>query len=181
MAQVEVRTPRQEVSTILNDAIPEGEFVPREVAQKVLGSLRETTPELLAAAAEEMFEDWATDMLRSILHARRAHFAAVSGRVVFKEAADAFEENGDAEEFLSLFIDTSYPTEAGDWKPLGEMTGADHRFVAKDYEAKGKTMLLLGEFHRAVAKRVAGRRTSEVFTEERYLKLRNSIVGGDVQ
>lgn len=62
-------------------------------------------------------------------------------------------------------------------RPVADMTGADHLFVAGSYSRQGKRVLLLAEFHRAVARRVGDQRTAAVMTEDEYLRLMKSILG----
>lgn len=63
------------------------------------------------------------------------------------------------------------------WVHVGDMTANHHRQVARRYTESGQRSLLLGAFHREIAKRLGDRRTSEVLTEEEYAKLRSSITG----
>lgn len=64
-------------------------------------------------------------------------------------------------------------------RPIGEMTGRDHAFVARNYANTGKQALLLAAFHGALEKKVGERRTSEVFTEEQYLAMRDQVLSKD--
>lgn len=64
------------------------------------------------------------------------------------------------------------------WIRVGDMTAEHHLHAARRYSESGQRMLLLGAFHRAVAKQLeAGQKTSDVLTEEAYARLRSSITG----
>lgn len=51
---------------------------------------------------------------------------------------------------------------------VADMNGADHLFVSRSYQRTGNRDLMLGEFHRAIAKKVGDLRTADVFTEDEY-------------
>jgi len=60
-------------------------------------------------------------------------------------------------------------------KRAGDMTGADHRFVADSYQASGNYALLRAAFHNAVAKKVGTRKTSDVIDADTYETMYQSI------
>jgi hypothetical protein len=61
-------------------------------------------------------------------------------------------------------------------RTVADMTGRDHLFVAESYSQTGNRALMLAEFHRAVARRVGTKRTSEVMDEAEYERMLGSIV-----
>ena len=63
------------------------------------------------------------------------------------------------------------------WVRVGDLTAEHHRQLARAYTDRGQRSLLLGAFHREIAKRLGTRTTSEVLTEEDYARLRSSITG----
>lgn len=61
-------------------------------------------------------------------------------------------------------------------RPIGEMTGVDHKFVARSYKNTGNRSLLLAAFHGAISNKLGKRRTADVFTEEQYLAMREQVL-----
>ena len=63
---------------------------------------------------------------------------------------------------------------------IGDMTAADHRFVAGAYVVSARVSMALSHFHRAIAKRLdvtPGATTSEVYPPALYVGQLRSIVG----
>lgn len=60
-------------------------------------------------------------------------------------------------------------------KRAGDMTGADHKFVAATYTDTGNNAMMLAAFHRAVAKKVGNRKTCDVLNADRYEEMYRSI------
>lgn len=63
-------------------------------------------------------------------------------------------------------------------KPVGQMRGEDHLFVADQYRDTGRRSMLLDAFHRAIAKRIGSKTTAEVFAEAEYARLQNWFITG---
>lgn len=63
-------------------------------------------------------------------------------------------------------------------RPVGQMTSADHRWVAGAYTARSNRDRMLAAFHHAVAKRLGpGQTTADVMDEATYVSLLGSITG----
>jgi hypothetical protein len=100
----------------------------------------------------------------------------VSG-AVHLQRGEAAAEDGDYEP-LSHFAVVYAIDDENTRRPVGEMTGADHRFVAGRYKASAASDLMLAAFHEKVAKKVGSRRTADVFSEEQYDAMLRSLTGG---
>lgn len=140
--------------------------------------------------AEKLAVDIDWDLLTAWLYVNRINFlrVAIDGRLrslrgqtqyasrgVFGDLARR-KANGENINLRDHFKIVYVVDQKHTRKTVGEMTGRDHRFVAENYEATAKRSALLAAFHRAVAKKVGDRKTSEVFTQEEYARMFNSIV-----
>jgi hypothetical protein len=61
-------------------------------------------------------------------------------------------------------------------RPLGEMTGPNHQFVANEHRKNKNEARMLEAFHRALAKKCGDLKTSEVMDEEALAKLYRSFI-----
>lgn len=160
-----------------------------EAMEEAIGSAPDTsTPMLVAtdlvatlrAEDSDLLEGYllarAPSLLREEISARwrsdRARARRNLGRSQFSEAAKAFE-NGDAAA-MAIFA-TRFCIGERAWKPLGEMTGPDHLFVAESYFHNAKKAAFEGAFHKAIAKKLGDQTTAEVFTEEQYASMYGSF------
>lgn len=101
---------------------------------------------------------------------RLEHAKRTTARVRAK--ARAFGEAIDGGDVQDYFLSTAYIVdEQNTRRRMGDMTGADHRFVASQYEVTGKEALMMAAFHKALAKKIGSRKTSEVYTEEQIAAL----------
>lgn len=148
------------------------EFVAPVEAQRLVDGLdaagRRSLDRWLRSHAVEMVADVLTSMDRSDRSKARRRSACRA----FSDAAEA----GDAEA-MEVFA-TFYVVDAENLRRrLGEMTAADHRFVASGYAASSKRDAMLAQFHQAVARKVGKGTTADVMTEATYLGLLDSITG----
>lgn len=90
-------------------------------------------------------------------------------RAAFADAAEAGE--------LAVFLEYAVVDADGTRKRIGDMTGADHRFVAGEYQASSEWDALMAAFHRAIAKRVGPKRTADVLSERQYLAIYDRNLG----
>lgn len=143
------------------------EYVPQIEAQK-----------FVASVDHDLLLDWMTDhataFVARIMASKRT---ALRTRARRQSPAREFAEHAEAGT-LSLWQVTFRVDDEDTQRRLGAMTGRDHRFVAAGYKVEGNRALMLAAFHDAVAKKVGNRRTDEVFTEEKFLRLLESITGG---
>lgn len=174
MSSDETDTYNDRVHALIDEWIPEGDFVVAIVAHKLTDYLRETAPELLAGWLEERASTVMAQVIGDRLRSDRARAVrCAAGR--FAEAVRAAEA-GDFEP-LSHFAVTYTVDAESTRRRVGAMTGDDHRFVASNYQASGSYDLMLAAFHEKVAKKVGSRTTADVFSEEQYDAMLRSLTG----
>jgi hypothetical protein len=145
-------------------------------------SARELAEKLLVEIDWDLLTAWLfvnrTDFVRDAIDARLRSLrgqARYSSRSVFGDLARrkaAGEDVKMVDHFKLVFeIDPKHTR-----KTVAEMTGADHRYVASQYESNSKRTALLAAFHRVVAKKVGNKKTAEVIDLDTYDRLFRSIV-----
>lgn len=155
----------------------EGDFIPSQVVAEACTWLEENDADALAAWLWDRRHAILNELLTRRLVAQRAVTLKRARARAFGSASSAFDE-GDAEpmsHFQLVYVVDGENTR----RRVGDMTGADHQFVADQYEVDGRYSLLLGEFHRQVAKRVKSKRTADVLDEATYERIYVSILGRD--
>jgi hypothetical protein len=146
------------------------------VAAKLHAQLLEKDPDLLDGWLHAM----AVQALRQEIGLRarveRTTARRRAGARAFQAAAEDAEESGDATSLLGLFRVVHTVDESNTRKRAADMTGEEHLFVAENtYQRSANESLMLAAFHRAVAAKVQGKRTDQVFTEQQYESLYLSI------
>ena len=160
-----------------------GPWVPTIVAQKLHAELLESDADLLDgwlhAVAADVIRQAITLRVRlrngaARRGARAREFAAAARDL--EDAADEAARGAAGARLVSLFESLHTVDEKNTHKRACDMTGPEHLFVARNqYEAKAKPLMMLAAFHKAVAKKVGQRLTSDVFTEEQYEAMYLSI------
>lgn len=165
----EFPAPREYVAEMraLLDSEANGDPAP-VVAERVVGRLRTTDPDLLAGWLDVQAVSLVRDAVGYIDRSGRARARATSARSVFADDA----ERGDVSGWLS----TRYVLDDGRRPTLAEMTAGDLRFVAGQYDAEAKAAKTEAAFMRSIAKRVGSGVVADVFTEEQIDALRRSLV-----
>lgn len=148
-------------------------------AQKLHAELLETDPDLL----DGWLHARAVDILRRTIGLRESSRSSAArnraGARAFSDAADEAEATGDFSTLPGMFAIAYVIDKDETRKRAADMTGADHLFVAEHtYERDARQSMLLAQFHRAVAKKVGKRKTSDVFTEEQYEAMYLSVTRG---
>lgn len=142
----------------------------REVAEKLIGE------------APSLVDEWVSRHLAAIITefvGRRWRARVSRNSIAIGAFADAVEEfNAGSNEAISVFTTPMPIGEEGRRVLVGDMTGADHRFVAIRHRGFAKANKMAAAFHEAVAKKLGDRTTSELFTEEQYLEMRSQYVKG---
>jgi hypothetical protein len=153
-----------------------GDFVAPVVAEKLHAHLLETDPDLLDGWLRASAVHFLTRAIGDRDRRERTAARTRADARQFRKASEAAEAGDD--EGLSVFATVRYVVDGDETRrALGDMTGADHLFVADGYRESASRARMLEAFHRAVAKRVGKRKTSDVFTEAEYQKLYDSITG----
>lgn len=172
---------RERVLDFVQNHIPEHDFTVSEVADECLADLADDQPELLSEFMDEMVADWMRDYLRSLLASRRARFRAQAVGSQWRDALGKLAE-GDPGPLrrMSPFRNLDFVVDDNNTRRfLGDMTGNDHEFVATRYEDSAKRDQMKSVFHRTIAKRVGGRKTSDVLAEEEYVEMYRNLVGAE--
>jgi len=166
--------PSERVLQLMKEVLRNGEFRTAEAGRMIAERMRTEFPREHAAYLDQQADRLYTERLGDLNRSYR-------GQEVASRAPRRFQAAGTDLESLSVFVTWRCRVDAEDTqRSIGEMTGADHRFVAAGYEQRATVNQMLAAFHVAVAKKVGGHRTSEVFSEEELLHLYASITGEKV-
>lgn len=137
------------------------------VAARIVEKLDAVDPDLLGGWLHLGAVGFIRDTIGYVHRSGRAHARATGSRSVFAEDAAA----GDVSSWLS----TRYVVEDGRRPTLAEMTAADLRYVAGQYDQDAREAKTEAAFMRALAKRVGAGRVSDHFTDEQITALRDSL------
>lgn len=155
----------------IDDHLPSGDIVVSSHAEKLIALLDEQDPELLYGWLMQCAPALLAEFIRTQFQRARTTERRNSYGKALREGDTAKLRNG-------LFTRERFVIdENGHYRRLGDMTGKDHAYVAKGYDADSKTAGLRAAFHKAVAQQVGDRRTEEVLSPEAYLGLWRQIVG----
>lgn len=151
----------------------DGEFVPSIEADRLVAWARQEIPEVLQEWLDSNAVRFTAQTMNSMLRSERQIAIQRASARRFALAA----ESGDRET-LGMFKLMYSVDENNTRRKVADMTGRDHVYVADRYAITGNRVLLLAEFHRAIARRVGENRTGDVMDEAEYERLVGSIVGG---
>lgn len=141
-----------------------GDFVAPIEASRFVAEMRSKHPVVLAEWMDAHAERIVAQMLVGHLNAERKRLVRQAERFPIDiEGQEAFAR--------SLFDQAYVVDDEFLRRPLRDMTGDDHRFVAAAYHSDGTRALALAAFHEAVARKVGRKTTGEVFTEDRYAQM----------
>lgn len=161
-----------EMLKAIRDATSAEEFVVLVEANRLHDYLVENDPELLDGWLRRQAVRILAQTIRDDERFRRIRARSQGTPRAFAAAA----KSGDPER-LSVFAAHLVVSTDNTRRTIGQMTGADHLFVAGRYGREANRAKMLESFHRAVAARVGDAKTCEVFTEPEYLAMYNSVVG----
>lgn len=158
----------------IDGRLPKGDYVLPVVAADMVAELREKDPELLSGWLNANAEQFVTVFIGNQERSRRSQQAHDAPRTEFSDAAGRFG-SGDLDA-LSPFAVHLVVDDKNTRRAIGDMTKADHLFVAGEHVKRSNAALLEAALHKAIAKKIPARKTtSDVMTEAEYLELRNSI------
>ncbi|HEY6074357.1 MAG TPA: hypothetical protein VIV15_13450 [Anaerolineales bacterium] len=144
------------------------------VAARVVARLRDEAPELLAKFLDEHAEPIVSRMIGDITRAQRAQVKVKSGRSVFSQALERYEQGEPSA--LAAWLDTAYVvTTKDERKRLRDMDKDDLVFAAHEYTDRARTNALQAAFLRSLADRVGARTVGEVFTDDELARMWNSL------
>jgi hypothetical protein len=145
--------------------------VPGIVAARIIETI---DPVLLDGWLREMAAGFLASAITRRKRSATSSDRASSGPRAFEKAREQ-AASGDLAALGSFTM--SHTVDAGKTRrKVADMTGPDHEFVAANCEKDAKSIALLGEFHRQIAKKVGGKKTSDVLSERQYDQLYRSIV-----
>lgn len=165
-----------EMNAAITEALGEGDIVAPLIAEKLHADLLETDPDLLDGWLRACAVHFLTRAIGDRDRRERTAARTRGEARRFRAATEAAVGGDDAP--LSLFATVRYVVDENETRRvLGDMTGTDHLFVADGYRESAAKARMLEAFHRAVARKVGKRKTSDVFTEAEYQRLYDSITG----
>lgn len=150
---------------------PTGDYVLAVFAADLVTELRETNPDLLTNWLDINAAQFVTQVLGDQERSRRGRLLSDAPRSVFKIAANRFRA-GDESAFAQYFVVSDDKLR----RRLGDMTRADHLFVAEWHIKRSNAALFEAAFHRAIAKRIpVGMTTKDAMSEAEYIRLRATL------
>lgn len=168
----EVRDFLADMHAMCVSAVSETESPNPVVAAELVEKLRANDPELLTGWLNARAVAVLNDYLRHLDSVQRAKTRVRAPGRAFAEAARAFEA-GEAP--MRIFEARYVISDVGARRRVGDMTGADHKFVADRYGDSARRDAFLESVHRAVAAVVGDRRTEEVYSAEQYAAMFKGI------
>lgn len=152
---------------ILNEHKPDGDFVPSDKALEVRRYLEKNEPELLERWKDEMLTNWLRDAFRRMLNSQRSRTRAKWRAEAFGEKVRRHELGEKEIAFEVTYVVDEFNTR----RPVADMTGRDHLFVASKYEETVEMSKFEASFHKAVARKVGSKRTEDVMTPTEYREM----------
>lgn len=163
-----------DMSAAIEAAMPAGDYVAPVVAADLVDRLRVEDPDLLAGWLDLRASIFLADVIARRSNGLRQAARVNAPRKAFASAARSFAGNGGTAP-LRPFAFEYVIDEANTRRPVAFMTAADCRFVADRYDDSARTAKLEAAFQRAVAKRIGVRTVGDVFTEDEYLVMYQSV------
>lgn len=140
-------------------------------AREMVGALREQDPDLLDGWMRAYADAIMTDFLNGIDRADRARARRGAKARTFANAVLAYE-SGDLTALAPF--DAVYQVR-GKRVRIGSMTRDDHLTIADRYEKSANHQKFLATVHRAIASRLDGRTTEEVFSPEEFTMMFSGV------
>lgn len=165
-----------DMNAAIEEAIPDGDYVAPLVAADLVDRLRVEDPDLLTGWLDVKASVFLADAVARRSNSRRQAARVAAPRKAFAEAARSFADTGEAA-VLRPFAAEYVVDEENTRRAVARMTAEDCRFVAGRYDETARQAKLEASFHRAVAKKIGARVVGEVFTEEQYVAMYQSVTG----
>lgn len=122
---------------------------------------------------------WVERAIVNLVHDRlRSHLRSLRGVAMSERSILAFQNATNTQTKFEVRYTVN---ERHEWKPLKEMTGADLRFVANEYNERANSNRLEALFFERLAAKVGDRTVGEVFTVESLELFRNAFRHGGNQ
>lgn len=160
-----------EMNAILSNILARSDdMVVSTAAAKLHNDLLERDPDLLSGWLRMHAVAILADAMSQRIRSRRGATRRYQAQARFSDAAQSGDRHRMSPFMVRHVVDDHHTS-----RPVGEMTGNDHLFVASEYDHSARSSAMLASFHRAVARRVGDRKTREVLDEESYARLYDSI------
>lgn len=171
--------PNDQMERLVRKLTDDGEYIASVVAHKLVDNLEATNPGFLNAWLEHNQRAFLSQFVARLSNTERAVSRAQMERRRFTLAADVFESTGDSR-LLSQF-QVEYTVNSDNVRrQVKNMTADDCAFVKRRYRAARETAALEEAFFEAVEQKLreSGMATiGDLFSEERFIELHESIVG----
>lgn len=163
-----------EMRKVINAAMAEGDYIPRQLATEIVEKLRANDSELLKgwldAQAEHFVWQAVNDQNRSI----RSHVRQTHKRSVFRKAADA-HATGKASALVD-YLGMRFTVADGMRKTLGSLKAEDLAFVGNDYERRERDNGFWKIFIRALEKKVGPHQSvGDLYSNEQLAEMFDSL------
>lgn len=164
----------EEMSKIIIDAVPDGDYTATAVASLI--------HERLMAEDEDLLTGWlrvqAVSIIAQAVGARRSHRLRQAVRQApsaFQRAVTASQELGSSEP-LSVFCQAVAINADRTVRPIGKLTREDCQWVSEAANKRAQTAAFESSFYAALAKKIpAGKVLEDVMSEVEFLRLRESL------
>jgi hypothetical protein len=160
--------PNERLLTYINEALNNGPFVPAEEAERIIDRWTTEDPATLHAWYRQQRVAFVRRALQDALDKCRPTVCSGSAKRRFIDAA---ETPGPS----VLVRWRCKVDDEGTQLSIGAMHAKDHNFVAAARGDQAHALAMVAAFHRAVASRIANKRTDQVFDAETLLALYKSI------
>ena len=168
--QAATSTAYEIISGLINETLEGGDFIPAEEARRIDEIMQREYPQehadFLASQSHRLYHE----VIHGAYASRRQHARSHSGAKRFSQIVSEGIEG------LSVF--QTWRCRVSDdnvQRALGDMTGADHEFVADNYQRSSERSKMYESLHRAIAKKIGDQRTSEVISEQEFLQIFNEF------
>lgn len=166
-----------EMRAVIDAETANGPYVSAVVAEHIVEKLSANDPELL----DGWLHVQAVSLIRHAINlmdcSKRSHARTATRRGVFAKAVEEHEK-GNAEP-LVVWLNVPFPVEDGSRKRLAELTAADLKFVAAEYENRAAENALTAAFMRKLAAKVGRGTVADKFTDDQLIAMWNSLSGGN--
>lgn len=171
---IQTTSPGKRVLEVMEGNIPDGDWTITDVVERTLAYLEEFEPHVIRVWLREQGSNTLGEFLRHKQSSARTKWRRGAAGRAFGESAKAFEKDGQSSH-LSVFDLTYTVTDDNIRRKMGDMTGADHLYVAQSYTASAAKQKMLAAFHKKVAEIVGDARTADVINETDLEEMYRSI------
>lgn len=153
-----------------------GDFILADVAAKFLVDMQARYPQHFTQWVDERAVDFVHDTLRRLLHSQRARAGHANRTSVFRAMADDLAVDPTDPNRIDLFRQAYVVSHEHLWRHLRDLTKTDLGFIAGQYEARGRKMLMRAAYMRQLEALVGpGQVLGDVLTEVELVRLQEQF------